>query len=1171
MFTNIRSSIIVSIITTFVASTLHLPSAQAQSLPWMPVAGTRVSLSVPYIPTQLKGMVIHQDDALRFDFLVYQGDEKFSSPQEQDEYQKLIKYFMAALTVPDDNQWVNLSPYEKNRIIEKDFAQTEMGRNLLAQDYLLKQITASLMYPEEKLGQKFWDRVFSRAQKELGTTNVPMNTFNKVWILPDKATVYEKNNTVYVLENHLKVMMEEDYLSLEKNSAKRSLSTELTANDQLSQTNKLTSRVVKEIIIPELEREVNEGKNFAPLRQIYSGVILAAWYKQALKESLLGKIYTNKAKVKGVNIDDVKDNDKIYQQYLKAYKKGVFNYIKEDVDQLTKQPLPRKYFSGGALAGQAYRGLLNRKGSQAMARQDFAQTSPRIVAVEANMDLQSQAMTVKQALRNMMLPALLLSLSLAPAAQGADNTADAREAVYTFNKAVNEFNAGHTAEAIKFYQEVTTKYPSLPIATNATQVLSALVPYTQFQQGMALIKKDRDALATSNLAVSNLVSGLKSMQTNAANLSTWMSTNVVDLTPLNITDAQTGKPLTWGDLRAQVNQVQTNASANLRQIDDVTARNTATSAQNVKRNAAIDLYNGIIQKYNDAKQSADYKAVGEAVQAFLDSAELKSLPADDQNQFRKNAEVIKANAELLANRPSDKAMTIWTSDSFLKFLRSSIPQAVRISRTQQGVAFIPEEQAHQILTAVRGNSSLELLFNTSAKANAFADQLDGIARSTVDALEADLYRKLAAEVRALPQVREIQQDIRAIPPKLSEVVIREMVDGLKEIGMELAAASMVPEGEINANNLGQRIAEGQRILQEDPDIVLGSSTISIYQRLKNRLRGNITPLVGSAVLLFFGWFNHNEYRKSMEAVLASQTQSSALADSLFSPTMAEILFAQSDRFTPSEKYFITDAGNRVRERWDNFFAASRALEMVQQKFDAASEEVNRKQNKDEKQIAYDLEVKARVSGELRAAQASFNQSILGVREIFSPVIKLMKDKIKLIEDERNQAFEKGDVKAVQDLENILYKARQALIELEEMLAPLPQEINGVGLDQVPQALLDTGKTAAKLYQGVVEQSMPLALRSEAATGEDQSFKAIPMKETNTEDVPENLGGIDLNAANLNLIIKRDGKGVPLPFSQQDPAMLGQIEGLVPIIIDVKPIMGLPILSELRSNQAGFNT
>jgi len=232
-----------------------------------------------------------------------------------------------------------------------------MGRDLLAQDYMLKQITASLIYPQDNLGKKFWDRVYAKAQEQFGTTNVPVNTFNKVWILPDDALIYEKGSTAYVLKNHLKVMLEEDYLSLQKHSGITSAvipakgridrhSQLLAGIHNKSNINTLSSQIIRRIVLPELEREVNEGKNFAALRQVYSGMLLAAWYKRALKESLLSKIYANKSRVKGVD-QNPRTNEEIYRQYLKAYKKGVFNFIKEDVDKYTNEMIPRKYFSGG--------------------------------------------------------------------------------------------------------------------------------------------------------------------------------------------------------------------------------------------------------------------------------------------------------------------------------------------------------------------------------------------------------------------------------------------------------------------------------------------------------------------------------------------------------------------------------------------------------------------------------------------------------------------------------------------------------------------------------------------------------------------------------------------------------------------------------------------------------
>jgi tetratricopeptide (TPR) repeat protein len=311
--------------------------------------GVMVHLSPEFTPAHLVGITIHPDNALQFDFLIHRGDDPLSDDQKKEEYNKLVKYFLASLTIPEKDQWVNLSPYEKNRIIKDDFGKTEMGRDLLAQDYILKQITSSLIYPEDSLGKKFWDRIYERAWKEYGTTNVPVNTFNKVWIIPDEALVYESGNTAYVLRNHLKVMLEEDYLSLEKHSGTMASYGSAPRNGVHS----IGSQIIREIILPELEKEVNTGKNFANLRQIYSGMILATWYKHALKESLLGKIYADQTKVKGVD-QDPKVNEQIYQQYLKAFKKGVFNYIKEEMISVPGMPskeqgiFPRKYFSGGA-------------------------------------------------------------------------------------------------------------------------------------------------------------------------------------------------------------------------------------------------------------------------------------------------------------------------------------------------------------------------------------------------------------------------------------------------------------------------------------------------------------------------------------------------------------------------------------------------------------------------------------------------------------------------------------------------------------------------------------------------------------------------------------------------------------------------------------------------------
>ena len=281
----------------------------------LPAPGQMVHLSPAYNPPILKGIKVHPNNPFRFEFILDQGSfeaERESIPAKKNflksESAKLIKYFLASLTTPEKDLWVNLSPYEKNRIVPKSFGHTEMGRDLLAQDYMLKQITASLIYPEDEIGKRFWKRVYEESAKKFGNTNIPINTFNKVWIIPEKAVVYEnaKSGTAYVVESKLKVMLEEDYLAMERNTPAVSLRKQSAG----------ASQVFRDVILPELEKEINQGKNFAQLRQVYNSLILATWYKKKIKESILNQVYSDKNKVLGLNADRLSLNAKqIYQLY----------------------------------------------------------------------------------------------------------------------------------------------------------------------------------------------------------------------------------------------------------------------------------------------------------------------------------------------------------------------------------------------------------------------------------------------------------------------------------------------------------------------------------------------------------------------------------------------------------------------------------------------------------------------------------------------------------------------------------------------------------------------------------------------------------------------------------------------------------------------------------------
>jgi len=108
---------------------LKLPSffARHNLSAGLPAVGVMISPSSTFAPAVIKGVKIFPDNPLRFDFIVDSGDSGLGvgvplvgtqKGQAQDlplqnESQKLIKYFLAALTVPEEDFWVNLSPSDR--------------------------------------------------------------------------------------------------------------------------------------------------------------------------------------------------------------------------------------------------------------------------------------------------------------------------------------------------------------------------------------------------------------------------------------------------------------------------------------------------------------------------------------------------------------------------------------------------------------------------------------------------------------------------------------------------------------------------------------------------------------------------------------------------------------------------------------------------------------------------------------------------------------------------------------------------------------------------------------------------------------------------------------------------------------------------------------------------
>jgi signal transduction histidine kinase len=369
MRNKIHKIVTVFLIIAFISSG-NLPLSFSQNLVPARVGLNLVLQSQPLTPPVLRGIRVDPSNPFKFDFILDKGALNYDASAMREEAQKIIKYFLASLTIPEEDLWVNLSPYEKDRIVPGEFGNTTMGQEMLSQDYLLKQLAASLTYPETETGKAYWDEInnSNRSLSEPRPSIRPANgrntqgaariettqSFNKVWIVPDKAIVYEDGLHAFIGTARFKVMTEEDYLAMEKNNlviasvAKQSQSKIATVGNNLPRND--ATNVFKTHILPAIEKEVNEGKNFAPLRQIYYSLILSVWFKKQLKETAIAAAYFNKKKIKGVDSSDENAVMRIYDQYLNAFKQGAYSIIQNSKVKSQNGGVKitrRTYFSGG--------------------------------------------------------------------------------------------------------------------------------------------------------------------------------------------------------------------------------------------------------------------------------------------------------------------------------------------------------------------------------------------------------------------------------------------------------------------------------------------------------------------------------------------------------------------------------------------------------------------------------------------------------------------------------------------------------------------------------------------------------------------------------------------------------------------------------------------------------
>jgi hypothetical protein len=207
--------------------------------------------------------------------------------------------FFVWLTHPPESFWVNLAPTESDRVIDAGLGDTDAGKILLEADLLLKRTAARLLHPDHELGGAFWDQLYGW----VGTRDSKLCHSFRQWIVPGVAQLQVTEQTtsdplplLHVLRAPLRVRQEAEYaaggggfaqIAIDAEGAVREM---CSGADPAAQTE--ASRLFESIVLPELERSVNEWPEYARLRRVYLWRVVSEYYRSG-----------------GVDLDDADDAD----------------------------------------------------------------------------------------------------------------------------------------------------------------------------------------------------------------------------------------------------------------------------------------------------------------------------------------------------------------------------------------------------------------------------------------------------------------------------------------------------------------------------------------------------------------------------------------------------------------------------------------------------------------------------------------------------------------------------------------------------------------------------------------------------------------------------------------------------------------------------------------------
>ncbi|MER7519434.1 hypothetical protein [Streptomyces sp. NPDC126499] len=221
--------------------------------------------------------------------------------------------FFTWMALTPEKFWVNLNPDQPDKIMDPLFGKTDAGRVLLEADLQMKHDYARNMDPREGVGKLYWDAMTA--------AGVPCGHGLRVWIVPRPAQVRAEEEGLYILDAPLEVKSEPLEVEFPDPNGECALT---------EAQRKTSQRLVNELVVPDIERQVNADPEYADLRRVYKARVAAEYVRQ--QDAAKATDYRSL-----INGNDVKawplraphqdwTPRKTWDAYMKSYTEGDYTY-----------------------------------------------------------------------------------------------------------------------------------------------------------------------------------------------------------------------------------------------------------------------------------------------------------------------------------------------------------------------------------------------------------------------------------------------------------------------------------------------------------------------------------------------------------------------------------------------------------------------------------------------------------------------------------------------------------------------------------------------------------------------------------------------------------------------------------------------------------------------------